>query len=330
MVGLPSRRSVVAYLSLSRGIIKVPGKARVMLAWVCIALIFAALLGNIRPMVSRTAVVTADTTALRIVFDSTEHWLVEGGLALCLANTDRRASLHQNDPVCNQFISGGEYKRLTIDPGDGLEIRVEPSGTVLIRFVPCDSDRQDCGILEESGENIRPRQAPNGFVVASPEALRAAGPLAMSGWITLGRDMSTGGSSDFLLGGSYEIREQSLLTRMFGRRSVAVERGELIPGSEVMLLSGKEPSVHSKGHFFMSSQNGQPLLRAVALSETGDGSLRMKIKGVESIDIDPDWIDSVVASPVFFALAFLIGLLMNAIQLVSALTRKEKRLESPE
>ena len=43
----------------------------------------------------------------------------------------------------------------------------------------------------------------------------------------------------------------------------------------------------------------------------------MNVAGVEPFTIDPDWIDSVIANPVSLALAFLLGLLLNALQLAS-------------
>jgi len=305
-------------------------RGRLALAAACIIVVLVTLVGNARPFVSRTAVVNAETTALRVTFDESGHWLVEGGIDLCLPNPDLRAALRQSHPVCNQFLHGGNFRRLSLAAGDQMEVRLEPGGDLLLRFPACEG--ADCpapAAAVGGGADIRPRDHPNGFALIPAQALRAAGPMAVSGRITLGRNLGVGGSSDFLLGGSYEIRETTLLTRLFGRRSVAIERGELIPGAEVTLLAGKEPSAHSKGHFFLASQDGQPILRAVALSSTGNGALRMEVKGAEAIQIDPDWIDSVIASPISLALAFLMGLLLNALQLIAPLVGKETSAMPP-
>lgn len=324
MVGKVSGGRYKAAFLLMGVMIAQSRKMRLILAWFCIAAILAALLGNTRPMVDRTTVVSVDTTTLRVLFDEQEYWLIDRGMELCRPDPDRRAALLRDDPVCRQFLPGGIFRRLAISSGDELEMRLESDGSLLVRFLPCGREgAPDCLEWKEGEEDVQPRQAPNGFVRISPEALRSAGPLQISGRITLGRNLDVGGGAEFLLGGTYEIREQSLLSRLFGRRSTTIERGELIPGSEVSLLSDGEPSMHSNGHFFLTGDTNQPYLRAVALSEKGNGSLRMSLKGVEDIEIDPDWVDSIIASPIFFALAFLIGLLLNVLQLVSPLARQK-------
>ena len=330
MVGKVSdRRHKVAILAMA-GMIAQSRKMRLSLAWICIAAILAALLGNTRPMVDRTTVVSVDTTILRVLFDEQEYWFIDHGMELCRPDPDRRAALLRDDPSCRQFLPSGTFRRIAIGSGDELEIRLEPDGNLFVRFLPCDREgAPSCLEWKEGEEDVQPRQVPNGFVLISSEALRAAGPLQISGRITLGRNLDVGGGSEFLQGGTYEIREQSLLSRLSGRRSTTLERGELIPGSEVSLLSDGEPSMHSNGHFFLTGDSSQPLLRAVALSEKGNGSLRMSLKGVEDIEIDPDWVDSVIASPIFFALAFLIGLLLNVLQLVAPLAgRKSNNIDN--
>lgn len=321
MVSVGRRKAAILLMGL---MIALSRRTRLGLAWLCIAAILAALLSNIRPMVDRTTVVSVDTTTLRVLFDEQEFWLIDRGMELCRPDPDRRAALLRNDPSCRQFLPSGTFRRLAIASGDELEIRFEPEGSLLVRFMPCGGERgSSCLDWKDGAEDVQPRQVPNGFVRISAEALRAAGPLQLSGRITFGRNLDVGGGAEFLLGGTYEIREQNLLSRFFGRRSTTLERGELIPGSEISLLSNGEPSLHSTGHFFLTGDSSQPFLRAVALSEKGNGSLRMSLKGVEDIEIDPDWIDSVIASPIFFALAFLIGLLLNVLQLVAPLARQK-------
>lgn len=289
------------------------------LAWLVVLAVLAALVGNMRYFVDRTAIVTAQTTSLQVQFDEGQYWLIEDGMTLCRPNPDRRAAAQSSDPVCQQFIRDGTYSRLAIDKGDVLEIRIEANRDLLIRFVPCEAAAPgDCTAARSQPGEIRPRSAPNGFVVIAPEALEAAGPLALSGRISMGRQAGSGGGADFLVGGTYEIREQNWLTRMFGRRSAALDRGELIPGAAVEILSGGAPSTSSNGHFFSSLLDDRLILKVVALSGGGRGAVRMWVEGAEPFTIDPDWIDSVIANPVFLALAFLLGILLNALQLANS------------
>ncbi|MEI4474130.1 hypothetical protein V8J39_22775 [Frigidibacter sp. MR17.24] len=264
----------------------------------------------------------ADTTSIKVTFNKSQEWWIEQGMVLCRPNPDRRASARRDDASCAQFLPSEGFYHLSIGAGDSVEIRLEPrekDARLLIRFLPC--VEKNCSVLEAMPGQISPREVPNGFVVISETALRAAGPLSMSGRITLGRELSVGGRPDFLLGGSYEIREQNPLTRAFGRRSVVVEQGELIPGAAVELFSRGQPSERSTGHFFLAEANGYPSLRAIALSGAGGGALRMSVEGAEPFTIDPDWIDSVIANPVFICLALLLGLLLNAAQLIAPLMK---------
>jgi hypothetical protein len=319
-----------AYLFLHQSLKRNSALLRGGLAWLFVLAVLVALIGNTRYFVQRTAVVMADTTSLRVVFDETKYWFIEAGMALCRPNPDRRAALRTQDPLCNQFMPAGTYTRLAIDPGDTLELRMEPDGNLLVRFVPCDSTGgADCRAPGAAAgtpgaptpSQTRPRDTANGFLLIAPDALHAAGPLSLSGRISLGRELASGGRSDFLLGGTYEIREQNWLSRIFGRRSVTLERGDLIPGAAVELLSGDAPSTASNGHFFSAQRDGRAVLQVIALSGVGDGAVRMTVEGAEPFTIDPDWIDSVIANPVFLALAFLLGLLLNALQLANSLRK---------
>ncbi len=311
-----------AYHLLYQSIRRNSGVVRSGLAWLVVLAVFAALVGNTRYFVDRTAVVMADTTSLQVHFNENKHWLIEEGMTLCRPDPDVRAALKNQHPICNQFLPDSTYTRLAIDSGDVLDIRVEADQSLLVRFLPCDSSGLDnCAVPASAAGEIRPREAPNGFLVISSGALRASGLLSLSGRISLGQDLASGGRSDFLLGGTYEIREQNWLTRIFGRRSATLDRGELIPGAAVEIVSSNAPSATSNGHFFSTMIDDQMILKVIALSGGGDGAIRMSVGGAEPFTIDPDWIDSVIANPVFLALAFLLGILLNALQLASSLLR---------
>lgn len=311
-----------AYHLLYQSMRRSSGVLRGSLAWLVVLAVFAALVGNTRYFVDRTAVIMADTTSLEVQFDESKHWLFEEGMTLCRPDPDVRAALTNQHPICNQFLPDGTYTRLAIEAGDVLEIRIEADQSLLVRFLPCDATTaQGCALSKSASGEIRPRAAPNGFVVISPEALRAAGLLSLTGRISLGRELASGGRADFLLGGTYEIREQNWLTRIFGRRSATLERGELIPGAAVEIIAQDVPSPASNGHFFSAMRDDQLVLRVIALSGGGAGAIRMSVGGAEPLTIDPDWIDSIIANPVFLALAFLLGILLNALQLAHSLLR---------
>lgn len=322
MVKHTSQLGPRVYRLLYQSLRRQSGLLRGGLAWLVVLAVFAALVGNTRYFVDRTAVIVADTMSLQVHFDESKHWLIEEGMTLCRPNPDLRAALESQHPICKQFLPDGTYTRLAIDAGDVLDIRVEADQSLLVRFLPCENLSSDsCVAPVSAAGEIRPRDAPNGFLVISPKSLQASGLLSLSGRISLGRDLASGGRSDFLWGGTYEIREQNWLTRILGRRSVTLERGELIPGSAVEIVSNNLPSTTSNGHFFPAIIDDQMVLKVVALSGGGDGAIRVSVSGADPFTIDPDWIDSVIANPIFLALAFLLGILLNALQLASTILR---------
>jgi len=328
MVKNSQRFSFSPYRTLNQSLKRKSVWLRGALAGLVILAVFAALIGNMRFFVDRTAVINADTTALQVEFDERTYWLIEEGMTLCQPNPDLRSAHLNEDPICDQFLQDGTYRRLAIDAGDMLEIRLESDKDLIVRFIPCVKERTSkCPETEAQENEIWPRNAPGGFVVISKEALNAAGLLSLSGHISIGSRSGSTGGPDFLLGGSYEIREQNWLTRAFGRRSTILDGGALIPGASVKIISDKEPSRTSNGHFFASILDDRAILRVIALSGGHRGAIRMDVAGVEPFTIDPDWIDSVIANPVFLALAFLLGLLLNALQLASSLFKppRDKR-----
>jgi len=326
MVGKSRRFHFNPYHTLHQSLRRKSVFLRGALAGFVILAVFAALFGNMRFFVHRTAIINANTTALQVKFDERTYWLIEKGMTLCQPNSDLRTAHLNEDPICNQFVQGGTYTRLAIDAGDILEIRLEANNNLLVRFVPCVAGQTSkCAETQGHEGEIWPQNAPGGFVLISQEALNAAGSLSLSGRISIGSRAGATSGANFLVSGNYEIREQNWLTRAFGRRSTNLDSGALIPGAAIEIMSGKEPSNRSNGHFFSSSLDDRPVLRVVAVSGGNHGAVRMDVADVEPFTIDPDWIDSVIANPVFLALAFLLGLILNALQLASSLFKSPQK-----
>lgn len=301
---------------------------RGVLSSLIIMAVTVAFVGNIRFFVDRTAIVNADTTALQVTFDERKYWLIEQGMTLCRPPNDLRTLRTTNASLCNEFTEDGTYYRLAIDRGDRIEIRVERNKNLLVRFMPCVPSAQNtCENKSPQLGEIWPSSAPNGFLVIPMEALREAGRLSLSGKITIGGRPGSDGGPDFLIGGVYQIREQNWLTRTLGRRSTILETGDLIPGASVELVNNSEPSATTKGHLFHSTLDDLNVIKVIALSAGGYGAIKQDVAGVDPFTIDPDWVDSVIANPIFLALAFLLGIVLNTLQIASSIFNSNRRGE---
>lgn len=296
-------------------------------------LVLAAILGSSRPLIWRTALVQAETAVLHVSFDGDQVWRIDGGARVCERRVTKEAQGAGNG-VCGQFRDLGQVEQIRIANGDALEIRLEGAGMVLrIDETPREgrSPAAPCPAFAPGQKDLRLCALPRGFLRIGPEALAATGALPIAGQIVLGRAVGTGSSPDLLGGGSYEIRERNWLTIMGSNRSTVVEQGDLIPGSEVRLLEAGAPSLHSSGYVFLDTlDSGERTLRAVALSESKAGALQMSVRRTDPILVDPGMIASILANPIFAALAFLVGLLLNSVELAGKLGERSATNRDPE
>ena len=247
---------------------------------------------------TRTFILSAETRGVSVVFEGRNAWFL-GPATLCLPRpSPMRAGGDSPDAACETRIYEERHDpALTIEWQSGSAITLRHEGARVV-------------IVIDTGSG----GLPDGTIVSIDGAdLAQQGALKLSGTMRIGEAMAPG-VRGFLVGGTYRIRERSILSTWFDRRSDEVKSGELTRGDHVSVVLRRAPPVLAPG-FGQITVAGPDSLHAVFQSAAPDAAILVEALGVQGALIEPDWIDTLLASPYLLVIGGVLGVIANMISL---------------
>jgi hypothetical protein len=148
------------------------------------------------------------------------------------------------------------------------------------------------------------------------------GALGFAGTLEIGNLMSTG-ARNYLVEGTYMVREMGFLASLFARRTNVVKTGVFTRGDVVSIVgSDSHDPATGFGHITQGATPQDPL-HVVFLSSGRSGAVQINALGQDKpAFLKPDWLERALASPFLIMIAFFVSLVGGFGQVVAWLTHR--------
>lgn len=168
-------------------------------------------------------------------------------------------------------------------------------------------------------------------LVVPANSWRRHGALVVNGSVVFGGDMGPN-SSDYLLAGSWQVRQLSITTETLRRPNLeVVKSGSLSRGASAEIwhrdalwgTMSREAPATMFGHVTPSFDNDAPGIVMTFLSEVGYVEMRLRYYGLKQYAaIRPDIFDTIRTSPIIIAIIAILTLAASLADLVGGLGRE--------
>jgi hypothetical protein len=258
---------------------------------------------------TRTFLVEARSFGATLVLQGeTNNWDLESAV-LCQALKAPAIQVEEGGMCPGVIFSVSEARPRTISwpAGATLGVRLQPDDSLQI----------------EALSGADPVLADGDRFVVPAENWRRHGALVVNGAVILGSDMASG-ARDYLISGRWEARQDSAASTrpsMEVVRSGDFSRGasvEIRQGKWLFGLFGKQQRATVFGHLTPSLDPNSSGFIMSFLSETGRLEMHLRYFGLEHPAIvRPDFLDTILTSPIMLALATVLGVLVLLLEIAS-------------
>lgn len=246
----------------------------------------------------------------------TNHWELQNA-ALC-----KLRSLPDHSP-----LSESTYCPTLIFDVTELKSRILewPSGSVVsVNLTP------ENNLQIEAISGTAPLLNRGDRIVVPSDTWKRHGALAVNGAITFGGDIGSG-AKDYLISGHWQARQESLASSLFRPTMEIVKQGDLSRGASIEVWHNRwfwegelgPDQATMFGHITPSFDADEPGMIIAAISEAARLELRLSYYGLQAAAvIRPDFLDTILTSPVLLAAAAIFGVLALFLELGSGLQSK--------
>ncbi|MET3662443.1 hypothetical protein [Aquamicrobium ahrensii] len=250
----------------------------------------------------RTFILEATATGMDIRFAGQNNDWYLGQATICTPRKRIERTIPRGTGVCDARRYAerrGDAQRINWSPGAEVKLSSPQPHTLVLE------------LFGQEGWDDRTR------VVIGKDEWATLGVLSFNGAARVGNQVSSG-ETRTVLSGTYEVREKPFWsddTEVL--KAGKVRRGE---SAEIMTAGeGERQSAEVFGHV-TQVEPGKPGFNIGLVSATGPVSLQIGyFGGANPANIAPTWMDRALTSPLVLALAFLLSIILSAVQFVGGI-----------
>lgn len=258
----------------------------------------------------RTFIVEATTTGIDIRFAGQANDWHLGEATICKPLKRIERTLPRGTGACDErrYETGirGDALRINWSPGAQVKLSAPQPQTLVLE------------LFGQAGWDDRTR------IVIGKDEWATLGVLSFNGTALVGNQVSSG-ETRTILSGAYEVREKPL----WSEDTEVLKAGKVRSGESAEIMTagkdGRQPA-EVFGHI-AEVEPGKPGFNVGLVSAPGPVSLQIGyFGGAKPANIAPTWMDRALTSPLVLALAFLLSVILSAVQFIGGIVPAILRL----